>query len=170
MAKSVRKKIAPSPNRIIRGSGNILADLELPNAKEQQAKLRLAYAINKIAKHRHMTQVSAAKTLGIPQPKVSLLQNYKLDSFSVERLMVFLTALSHDDISIRKRMTSLAQQRLRWSPRKLAARACSRPSLLMPEAVLARMLPGSADCCNICRTKEQNARMDAFRRISSLPR
>lgn len=107
MAKPVRKKIAPSPDRITWGSGNVFADLELPNAKEQQTKLRLAYAINKIAKDRHMTQASAAKALGIPQPKVSSLKNYKLDGFSVERLMVFLTALGHDvDISIRKRLAS----------------------------------------------------------------
>lgn len=107
MVKLIRKKIVPSPNRITRGSGNIFADLELPNAKEQQTKLRLAYAINKIAKERHLTQVGSAKALGVPQPKISSLQNYKLDGFSVERLMVFLTALGHDvDISIRKRVTS----------------------------------------------------------------
>lgn len=107
MVKSVGKKIVPSPDRTARGSGSIFADLELPNAKEQQTKLRLAYAINKIAKERHMTQAKTAKALGIPQPKVSSLKNYKLDGFSVERLMVFLTAFGQDvDISIRKRVTS----------------------------------------------------------------
>jgi predicted XRE-type DNA-binding protein len=107
MVESARKKASPSPDRIARGSGNIFSDLGLPNAKEQQTKLRLAYAINKIANERNLTQAGVAKALGVPQPKISSLKNYKLDGFSVERLMVFLTALGHDvDISIRKRVTS----------------------------------------------------------------
>jgi predicted XRE-type DNA-binding protein len=34
--------------------------------------------------------------LNIPQPKVSALKNYRLDQFSVERLMEFFTALNQD--------------------------------------------------------------------------
>jgi predicted XRE-type DNA-binding protein len=106
MVKSVKKKILRFSYRIARASGNIFADLELPDAKEQQTKLRLAYVINKIANERNLTQAETAKALGVPQPKISSLKNYKLDGFSVERLMVFLTALGHDvDISIRKRVT-----------------------------------------------------------------
>ena len=42
--------------------------------------------------------------LHVPQPKVSALKNYRLDQFSVERLMEFLTALDHDvEIMIRPR-------------------------------------------------------------------
>jgi predicted XRE-type DNA-binding protein len=38
----------------------------------------------------------------VNQPKVSALVNYRLDGFSVERLMTFLTALGRDvDITIR---------------------------------------------------------------------
>ena len=43
-----------------------------------------------------MTQARAAAVLSIDQPKVSALANYKLDGFSVERLMTFLTALDQD--------------------------------------------------------------------------
>jgi hypothetical protein len=40
----------------------------------------------------------------VPQPKVSALKNYRLDQFSVERLMEFLTALNQDvEIMIRPR-------------------------------------------------------------------
>jgi predicted XRE-type DNA-binding protein len=88
VVKAVRKKTSPSPQRAARGSGNIFADLELPNAKELQIKLRLAYALNKIAEESRMTQANTAKVLGVPQPKISSLKNYKLDGFSVERLMV----------------------------------------------------------------------------------
>jgi predicted XRE-type DNA-binding protein len=34
--------------------------------------------------------------LGVSQPKVSALRGYKLEGFSVERLMHFLNALEHD--------------------------------------------------------------------------
>ena len=43
-----------------------------------------------------MTQVEAARVLGVSQPKVSALKGYKLEGFSVERLMHFATALEHD--------------------------------------------------------------------------
>jgi hypothetical protein len=44
------------------------------------------------------------KLLGLNQPKISALTNYKLAGFSVERLMTLLTALDRDvDIVIRKR-------------------------------------------------------------------
>ena len=49
-------------------------------------------------------QREIATLLGIPQPKVSALKNYRLDYLSVERLMEFLTALNQDvEIMIRPR-------------------------------------------------------------------
>ena len=46
----------------------------------------------------------AAARLGVNQPKVSALRNYKLEGFSVERLMTLLTALDRDvEIVIRKK-------------------------------------------------------------------
>ncbi len=38
----------------------------------------------------------AAERLGVNQPKISALKNYKLDGFSVERLLGFVTALNCD--------------------------------------------------------------------------
>jgi hypothetical protein len=43
-----------------------------------------------------LSQTEAARQLGISEPKVSSLSNYRLDGFSVERLMHFLTALDQD--------------------------------------------------------------------------
>ena len=55
-------------------------------------------------KSRKLKQREIATLLGIPQPKVSALKNYRLDYFSVERLMEFLTALNQDvEIMIRPR-------------------------------------------------------------------
>jgi predicted XRE-type DNA-binding protein len=77
-------------------SGNVFADLGLPNAEELGTKLRLCVVINKILEKRKMTQAEAARLLGVNQPKVSALKGYKLEGFSVERLMHFATALQHD--------------------------------------------------------------------------
>ena len=72
---------------ITRGSTNVFEDLGYPDAAERQAKLRLAYALNQVLDARRLSQADAAKVLGVAQPKVSALQNYKLAGFSVERLM-----------------------------------------------------------------------------------
>jgi predicted XRE-type DNA-binding protein len=81
---------------IERSSGNVFADLGLPDAVELDTKVRLAVEIRRALDARSLSQVAAAKILGVTQPKVSALRAYKLDGFSVERLMNFLTALGRD--------------------------------------------------------------------------
>jgi predicted XRE-type DNA-binding protein len=81
---------------VVRGTTNVFADLGLPDADERQTKTRLAMQIGAIVKVRGLKQVEAARVLGIPQPKVSALLNYRLDGFSVERLIALLTALDQD--------------------------------------------------------------------------
>lgn len=83
-------------DEITRGTGNVFADLGLTDAAERQTKTRLALAINDRLKARKLKQTQAATLLGVPQPKISALQNYRLDGFSVEKLMSFLTALDQD--------------------------------------------------------------------------
>jgi predicted XRE-type DNA-binding protein len=57
-----------------------------------------------ILEKKHLVQAEAAKVLGISQPKVSALIRYKLEGFSVERLMLFLTCLDRDvEIVIKKK-------------------------------------------------------------------
>lgn len=90
-------------NSVARGSGNVFADLGLANAEAKQTKVRLAAAINQAIAQRRISQTAAAKLLRINQPKISALSNYRLEGFSVERLMSFLNSLGHDvDIVIRK--------------------------------------------------------------------
>ncbi len=98
---------------IVRGTGNVFADLGYTDAEERQTKLRLAHAINDVLAKRRLTQAAAAEKLGVSQPKVSALGRYKLDGFSVERLMTFLTALDQDvEIKIRKKPRSRAAARI----------------------------------------------------------
>ncbi len=98
---------------ITRGTGNVFADLGYSDADERQTKLRLANAINGVVARRRLTQMAAAEKLHINQPKVSALANYKLDGFSVERLMTFLTALDQDvEIVIRNKPRSRSVGRI----------------------------------------------------------
>ncbi|PYU83304.1 MAG: hypothetical protein DMG50_08670 [Acidobacteria bacterium] len=46
--------------------------------------------------NRKLAQTVAANHLNVNQPKISALSSYHLDGFSVERLMIFLTALDQD--------------------------------------------------------------------------
>lgn len=81
---------------IVPSSGNIYADLGLPNPEERRTKAALARQIDAILTERTMTQRAAAGILGISQPKISNLLNGRLSGFSVERLLQFLTALNRD--------------------------------------------------------------------------
>jgi predicted XRE-type DNA-binding protein len=58
---------------VIRGTGNVFADLDSSAAAERQVKLRLAYALNQVLDERKLSQGDAAKVLGVTQPKVSAL-------------------------------------------------------------------------------------------------
>src|SRR5277367_6283822 len=88
MAKRVNKI-----ERVDEGSGNVLVDLGLSDAAELTTKVQLAVAINQQIEARSLSQIAVAEVLCVNQPKVSALQNYKLDGFSVGRLITFLTGL-----------------------------------------------------------------------------
>lgn len=94
-------------------SGNVFADLGLPRAEEKQTQVRLAVAINQAIRARRLSQAGAARLLETNQPKISALANYRLDGFSVERLMRFLNALGRDvEIVVRRRPNSRKSGRI----------------------------------------------------------
>ena len=86
------------------GSGNVFADLGLPNPEQELLKAKLTLEIYAIIKKRGLTQTQAGDILGIKQPHVSLLMRNRSGSFSVERLIAFLTALGRD-VEIRVKRT-----------------------------------------------------------------
>lgn len=89
---------------VVESSGNVFTDLGLPDAEERQTKVRLAVAINGLIEGRRFSQAKAAQVLGVNQPKISALSKYRLQGFSVERLIRFLTALDQDvEIIIRRK-------------------------------------------------------------------
>lgn len=78
------------------GTGSVFADLGYADAKERTLKVELAMEVNRILGEQGLAQDRAAKLLGIRQPHVSDLVRYRLNRFSVERLMDFLTRLGKD--------------------------------------------------------------------------
>ncbi len=100
---------------VIPSSGNVFADMGLPDAEELNTKVRLGAAICRIVERRRLSQAQVAEALGVNQPKVSALLNYKLEGFSVERLMRFLVVLGQD-----------VEIRVRAKPRSRSARIAVR--------------------------------------------
>jgi len=78
------------------GTGNVFADIGLPNADEHLIKAQLVYKIDRLMKARKLRQVDAAKLFGVKQPDVSNMLRGDFRQFSVERLLRFLVALGQD--------------------------------------------------------------------------
>ena len=97
---------------VMESSGNVFADIGLPEPAEELTKAQLASHIRQ--ERRRLSQVAAASIMGIDQPKVSALLNGRLANFSSERLMRFLTALGQDvDITVRSKPRNRAHGRIR---------------------------------------------------------
>src|SRR5215472_5545220 len=102
-----KRKFMPS-------SGNVFADMEVPNADDLLAKAELAAKIIAEIQRRRLTQSQAAAILGIDQPKVSALKQGRLSGFSIERLMRLLLRLGRDvEITVKRRSRSESAARLR---------------------------------------------------------
>lgn len=100
--KTTRAKKKSSQPLVTEGSGNVFADLGLPNPEQELMKARLTLQLHSIVKRRGLTQTETAKLLGVKQPHVSLLMRNRAAGFSVGRLMEFLTAMGHDvEITVR---------------------------------------------------------------------
>ena len=90
------KRKSGRKTKVAEGSGNVFADLGLPHAEQELMKARLTLQIYRIIQARGLTQTEAGKILGIPQPQVSALARNRAGSFSVGRLLDFLTALGQN--------------------------------------------------------------------------
>jgi predicted XRE-type DNA-binding protein len=82
--------------QVTESSGNVFADLGFANPERELLKAQLTLQIYRIIKKRGLSQSDAADILGIKQPNVSALMRNRAGTFSVERLMDFLTALGQD--------------------------------------------------------------------------
>lgn len=86
------------------GTGNVFADLGLSDPDDRRLRVQLATRLIDLLAVEGLTQAVAAKRLGISQPHVSELKNFKLGRFSSERLLHFITLMDRDvEIFIRPR-------------------------------------------------------------------
>jgi predicted XRE-type DNA-binding protein len=99
---------AARPKRGGKRASNVFADLGLPHPEQELLKAQLTLQIYRLIKKLGITQAEAGLLLGIKQPHVSALMRNRAGSFSVERLMDFLTALGQD-VEITVRPTRKAQ-------------------------------------------------------------
>ena len=94
-----------------KSSGNVFADLGLPQSEQELLKAKLTLQVYKLVKARGLTQAEGAKLLGTTQPQMSALMRLRPVSVSVGRLMEFLTILGQDiEVSVRPAARNKAGQ------------------------------------------------------------
>jgi predicted XRE-type DNA-binding protein len=84
------------------GSGNVFADLGLPDADKLKIESGLVIEITKAMRTMGITQKAAAERMGISQPKVSAMLRGDFTNLSERKLMDCLNRLGYDiEIKVR---------------------------------------------------------------------
>jgi predicted XRE-type DNA-binding protein len=78
------------------GSGNIFADLGLPDAEDMLLKSTIVIELRRLIDERDLSQTAAAKLIGINQADLSKVLRGQFRGYSEARLMRMLTAFSQD--------------------------------------------------------------------------
>ncbi len=84
------------PEGVFPSSGNVFADLGLPDPEARLAKARLAQAIRARIREYALNQTETAARLGTTQARVSEVMNGKIGKMSYELLLDYLLALDCD--------------------------------------------------------------------------
>ena len=79
-----------------RSSGNVFADLGLPDADKLKIKTGLVIEIRKAIRQQGLTQHEAATRMGVTQPKVSGMMRGDFSNLSERKLMECLNRLGYD--------------------------------------------------------------------------
>lgn len=96
----------PQP-KIHETTGNIFAELGLPDAGTHFLKAQIVAELYRLTTELKLTQSKAGEIMGISQPEVSRMFRGTFREYSVERLMGFLTAFNQDvEIVVRPRQTA----------------------------------------------------------------
>ena len=99
------------------GSGNIFADLGLPDAETHFLKAQIVAEIYRLTRERMLTQTAAGKRMGISQPEVSRMFRGRFREYSLDRLMAFLTTFDRDvEIRVRPHKKAGHAGRITFNP------------------------------------------------------
>jgi predicted XRE-type DNA-binding protein len=97
--------------------GNIFADLGRPDADAHYLKAQIVAELYRLSQDRKLTQAKAGDLMGITQPEVSRLFKGHFREYSVERLMIFLTAFDRDvEIVSRPRASTSLHGQISFKP------------------------------------------------------
>ena len=92
MNTKTRKK----KSTVTESSGNVFADMGVPEPEQALAKAKLAAKIAAAIDEEQLTQTEAAERLGTDQAKVSAIIRGRLDQFSTERLLQYAQMIGYD--------------------------------------------------------------------------
>ena len=88
--------------QVVRGSGNVFADLGRPHPESHLIKAQLVSRLRDVINHAGWSQAKAAEVLGIAQPDVSRMLRGHFTNYSVTRILRFLSAAGCEvDIMVR---------------------------------------------------------------------
>lgn len=89
---------------LIQGSGNVFADLRLPNPEIEQFRAVLAAKIIGVLDDRSLSVRQAEDLTGVAASEFSRIRRVKLDRFTIDRLLSILDKLGQDiDLDVRVR-------------------------------------------------------------------
>jgi predicted XRE-type DNA-binding protein len=79
-------------SRLRRSSGNVFRDLGFPDGEAENLRIRSALVVQlrRLIDQRGLTQATAARLMGVTQPRVSDLVRGKIDLFSIDMLVNML--------------------------------------------------------------------------------
>jgi len=106
------------------GSGNVFADLGLPNAEELYLKTTLAIEIQLAIKAKRLTRLRAASKLGISKEQLAALLDDTPFDYSIDQLIGYLNCLGRDVIlsaSVQARVPKAQEKAQPAAERELAA-------------------------------------------------
>ena len=104
-------------SKVEASSGNIFADLGLPDAEEMLLKSTIVIELRRLISERKLTQTAAAKLIGISQADLSRIMRGQFRGYSEAKLMRMLTAFGQDvEITTRPRRKSGEAGRIIFSP------------------------------------------------------
>ncbi|MDA0224793.1 MAG: helix-turn-helix transcriptional regulator [Proteobacteria bacterium] len=86
----MRKRKIIDGTEVHEGSGNVYRDLGYPDADEMLVKAQLVANISEIIRSQELTQVDAARILGVTKPKLSSLLRGQFRRMSERKLIEFL--------------------------------------------------------------------------------